>query len=204
MRRKWQPTPVFLPGESHGQRSLAGYSPGGGKDLATKQQPSMNSQVTGPRGPQSWPFSALPNPYKGDNNDIHTIIWGASPGSPGLHVLKFICAQITTHMDSSSSSSLQTVNIPSPGRKPAHQAPHRGSPVSAGAPGGRGGDGLRGFHAPPVSLPVINPLTLELGAGTEVSKPESVQCPSHRRSRKEFVYTRWALYYQKYIYIYSG
>ena len=26
-RRKWQPTPVFLPGESHGQRSLAGYTP---------------------------------------------------------------------------------------------------------------------------------------------------------------------------------
>ena len=25
--RKWQPTPVFLPGESHGQRSLVGYSP---------------------------------------------------------------------------------------------------------------------------------------------------------------------------------
>ena len=28
-RREWQPTPVFLPGESHGQRSLAGYSPWG-------------------------------------------------------------------------------------------------------------------------------------------------------------------------------
>ena len=27
-RRKWQPTPAFLPGELHGQRSLAGYSPG--------------------------------------------------------------------------------------------------------------------------------------------------------------------------------
>ena len=26
-RRAWQPTPVFLPGESHGQKSLAGYSP---------------------------------------------------------------------------------------------------------------------------------------------------------------------------------
>ena len=25
--REWQPTPVFLPGESHGWRSLAGYSP---------------------------------------------------------------------------------------------------------------------------------------------------------------------------------
>ena len=30
-RRKWQPTPVFLPRESHGQRSLAGYSPWGQK-----------------------------------------------------------------------------------------------------------------------------------------------------------------------------
>ena len=26
-RRAWQPTPAFLPGESHGQRSLAGYRP---------------------------------------------------------------------------------------------------------------------------------------------------------------------------------
>ena len=25
--KKWQPTPVFLSGESHGQRSLVGYSP---------------------------------------------------------------------------------------------------------------------------------------------------------------------------------
>jgi len=32
-RRKWQPTPVFLPGKSHGQRSLAGYSPWGCKEL---------------------------------------------------------------------------------------------------------------------------------------------------------------------------
>ena len=28
-RRKWQPTPVFLPDKSHGQRSLVGYSPWG-------------------------------------------------------------------------------------------------------------------------------------------------------------------------------
>ena len=28
-RRKWQPTPVFLPGKSHGQRRLVGYSPWG-------------------------------------------------------------------------------------------------------------------------------------------------------------------------------
>ena len=32
---KWQPTPAFLPGESHGQRSLAGYSSWGCKKLGT-------------------------------------------------------------------------------------------------------------------------------------------------------------------------
>ena len=31
-RRKWHPTPVSLPGEFHGQRSLAGYSPWGPRD----------------------------------------------------------------------------------------------------------------------------------------------------------------------------
>ena len=35
LRRKWQPTPVFLPGESHGGRSLVGYSPRGCKELDT-------------------------------------------------------------------------------------------------------------------------------------------------------------------------
>ena len=32
-RKEWQPTPVFLPGESHGQRSLAGYSPWGHEEM---------------------------------------------------------------------------------------------------------------------------------------------------------------------------
>ena len=36
-RRAWQPTPVFLPGGSHGQRSLAGYSPWGRKELDTTE-----------------------------------------------------------------------------------------------------------------------------------------------------------------------
>ena len=37
-RRKWQPTPVFLPGESHGQRSLVGYCPQGHKESDTTEQ----------------------------------------------------------------------------------------------------------------------------------------------------------------------
>ena len=39
-RRKWQPTLVFLPGESHGRKSLVGYSPWRhrvGHELVTKQ-----------------------------------------------------------------------------------------------------------------------------------------------------------------------
>ena len=35
--RKQQLTPVFLPGESHGQRSLAGYSPWGHKEFDTTE-----------------------------------------------------------------------------------------------------------------------------------------------------------------------
>ena len=36
-RRAWQPTPAFLPGESHGQRSLADYSPWGRKEVDTTE-----------------------------------------------------------------------------------------------------------------------------------------------------------------------
>ena len=36
-RRAWQPTPVFLPGESHGQRSLRGYSPWGHEESDTTE-----------------------------------------------------------------------------------------------------------------------------------------------------------------------
>jgi len=36
-RRAWQPTPGFLPGESHGQRSLVGYSPWGSKESDTTE-----------------------------------------------------------------------------------------------------------------------------------------------------------------------
>ena len=37
-RRKWQPTPVFLSGKSHGQKSLVGCSPWGRKELDTTER----------------------------------------------------------------------------------------------------------------------------------------------------------------------
>ena len=42
--RKWQPIPVFLPGEFHGQRSLAGYSPWSRKEQdMTERRNSLSS-----------------------------------------------------------------------------------------------------------------------------------------------------------------
>ena len=40
LEKETQPTPVFLPGESHGQRSLAGYSPWDRKESGTTERPT--------------------------------------------------------------------------------------------------------------------------------------------------------------------
>ena len=63
-RRAWQPTPVFLPGESHGQRSLAGCCPWGHTELDTSEQLNTHAQVIATRsrgqraaalgGPETW------------------------------------------------------------------------------------------------------------------------------------------------------
>ena len=44
-KRKWQPTSVFLPGESQGQRSLVGYSPRGRTQSDTTQRLSMRAHI---------------------------------------------------------------------------------------------------------------------------------------------------------------
>ena len=43
-RRAWQPTPVFLSGESHGQRNLVGYSPWGHKESDMTERLSTRTQ----------------------------------------------------------------------------------------------------------------------------------------------------------------
>ena len=43
--RKWQPTLVFLPGKSHGQRSLAGYSSWSHKALSTPERAFVQVRV---------------------------------------------------------------------------------------------------------------------------------------------------------------
>ena len=44
-KRAWPPTPVFWPGESHGQRSLAGYSPWGHKESDMTEQLSTHHVI---------------------------------------------------------------------------------------------------------------------------------------------------------------
>ena len=62
---KWQPTPVFLPGKSHGQRSLVGYSPWGGKELDTTEQhyellKPLNKFELGGHTPNALTFESTP------------------------------------------------------------------------------------------------------------------------------------------------
>ena len=44
-RRKWQLTPVFLPGKFHGQKSLAGYSPWSHQELDGTEWPSLHGHI---------------------------------------------------------------------------------------------------------------------------------------------------------------
>ena len=55
-RRKWQATPVFLPGKFHGQRSLAGYNPWGRResDTTEQQQRTFLVVLTGQSALPAW------------------------------------------------------------------------------------------------------------------------------------------------------
>ena len=65
--RKWQPTPVFLPGESHGQRSLAGYSPRGQIESDTTERLHFHFSLSciGERNGNPLQCSCLENPRDG-------------------------------------------------------------------------------------------------------------------------------------------
>ena len=53
-RRKWQPTPVFLLRESHGQRSLQGYSPWGRKELDRTKRLTLSLSLGSFRVGECW------------------------------------------------------------------------------------------------------------------------------------------------------
>ena len=66
-RRQWHPTPVLLPGKSHGQRSLVGCSPWGLKELDTTERLHFNFLLSciGEGNGNPLQFSCLENPRDG-------------------------------------------------------------------------------------------------------------------------------------------
>ena len=104
-RRAWQPTPVFLPGESHGQRSLVVYNPWGCKDLDMPEwlSTALNSvwlkflkTVRLPYGPVGKSLSS----NSGDKGSI--LDWGTKIPhtmgqlSPSAPTRKSLCASTKT------------------------------------------------------------------------------------------------------------
>ena len=86
-RRKWQPTPVFLPRESHGQRTLVGYSPWGRKNLAMTERLILIHYSWGVSTYQVSASRIAVNscPSSGDTRDSQSVgsrgkgQWGAEP-----------------------------------------------------------------------------------------------------------------------------
>ena len=66
-RRQWHPTPVLLPGKSHGRGSLVGCSPWGGQESDTTEQPHFpfSLSCTGEGNGNPLQCSCLENPREG-------------------------------------------------------------------------------------------------------------------------------------------
>ena len=82
-RRAWQPTPVFLSGDPHGQKNLAGYSPWGCKELDMTERLSTVQHRLQVRGKglaaAGWsPLCSLHAPINSDRQSL------CRQGSPGL------------------------------------------------------------------------------------------------------------------------
>ena len=71
-RRRWHPTPVLLPGKSHGQRSLVGYSPWGREELDTTEQLPFHFSLSciGEGNGNPLQCSCLENPGTGEPSGL--------------------------------------------------------------------------------------------------------------------------------------
>ena len=108
-RRKWQPTPVFLPGESQGWRSLVGYSPWGRKESDMTERRKEKDHCRDRRGP---PESKTPEtvaqqspPSLGFSRQEH---WSGLPFPSPVHESEVaqLCPTLCDPMDYSPPDSL--------------------------------------------------------------------------------------------------
>ena len=88
-RRKWHPTPVLLPGKSHGRKSLVGYSPWGRKESDTTERPYYHFSFSCIREGNSNPLqcSCLENPR--DGGAWWAVIYGVAQSRTRLNDFTF-------------------------------------------------------------------------------------------------------------------
>ena len=103
-RRKWQYTPVFLPGKSHGQRSLVGHSQWGHKELdMTEQLTLMESAQTHVQLSQwchpnisssTTHFSSCPQPFPASRSFPESQLFASSGQSIGASASSSVSCQL--------------------------------------------------------------------------------------------------------------
>ena len=100
-RRQWQPTPVLLPGKSHGQRSLVGYSPWGREESDTTERLHFHFSLSciGEGNGNPLQCSCLENP--GDGGAWWAAIYGVAQSRTRLKRLSSSSSKITADGDCS-------------------------------------------------------------------------------------------------------
>ena len=103
-RRQWHPTPVLLPGKSHGRRSLVGCSPWGleESDMAERLHFHFSLLCIGEGNGNPLQHSCLQNPRDGVAQSRTRLKWlGSSSGPKGIFVIIFptcVCQFLPTHL----------------------------------------------------------------------------------------------------------
>ena len=103
-RWEWQPTPVFLPGEFHGQSSLVGYSPWGCKELDVTEHSSFQFSSVAQLcptlcNPMDCSLCPWNSPGKNTGEGSHSLVQGiflTQESNPSLPRL-LLCRQILYH-----------------------------------------------------------------------------------------------------------
>ena len=92
LSHKWQPTSVFLPGKSHGQRSVVGYSPCGHKELDTTERLHFTSLHFMSQTQLGLPCSSVGKESACSAGDLDLIpALGRSPGEGNGNLLQHSC-----------------------------------------------------------------------------------------------------------------
>ena len=77
-RRQWHPTPVLLPGKSHGRRSLVGCSPWGRKESDMTERLHFHFSLSCIGGGNGNPLQCLPGESQGQWSLVGCCLWGCT------------------------------------------------------------------------------------------------------------------------------